>query len=36
MIKNDFEQILDLYISNFVLKMGAVIDPSLKEAALFS
>ena len=36
MIKNDFEQILNLYILNFVLKMSAVIGTSLKEAALFS
>jgi hypothetical protein len=36
MIKNDFKQILGLYISNFVLKMNGMIDPSLKGAALFS
>ena len=31
----NFEQILGLYISSFVLKMCAMIDPSLKEATLF-
>jgi len=36
MTKNDFEQILGLYISNFVLKMLGMIDPSLREAALLS